>query len=122
MSQKNLRAAILVLGIFTGVIHLVVLPLLGGLVPLSDLDYLFLLNGAGYFVLLTVFFTNPTFDRGRTPLLHYIFMAYAAATIIAWFVLGAMTDKLAWVTKLDEVLLIVALFLDMRIEQRPVAA
>jgi len=118
MSQRTLRAAILVMGIFTGVVHLVVLPALGGFLPLSDLDYLFLLNGAGYFVLLTVFFTNPEFDRGRTPLLHYVFMAYALATIVAWWFLGIHTDKLAWVTKLDEILLVVALFLDMRIEQK----
>jgi hypothetical protein len=118
MSQRTLRIAILVLGLFTAIVHLIVLPLLGGFFPLSDLDYLFLLNGAGYFVLLTVFFTNPQFDRGRTPLLHYAFMGYALATIIAWFLLGDMSDKLAWVTKLDEVLLIVALFLDMRAEQK----
>lgn len=118
MSQKTLRAAILVLGLFTAVVHLIILPVLGGFLPLSALDYMFLLNGAGYIVLLVVFFTNPTFDRGRTPLLHYAFMVYAFATIVAWFLLGDMSDKLAWVTKLDEVLLIVALFLDMRIEQK----
>jgi hypothetical protein len=118
MSQKTLRIAILVLGLFTGIVHLVILPMFGGFFPLSDLDYLFLLNGAGYFVLLVVFFTNPQFDRGRTPLLHYAFMLYALATIVAWFLLGDMNDKLAWVTKLDEVLLIAALFLDMRAEQK----
>ena len=118
MNQRTLRIAILVMGIFTGVVHLVLLPALGGFFPLSDLDYLFLLNGAGYFVLLTVFFTNPHFDRGRTPLLHYAFIAYTFVTILAWFALGDMSDKLAWVTKLDEVLLIVALILDMRMEQR----
>ena len=118
MSQKSLRAAILVMGLFTGIVHLVILPVLGGFFPLSDLDYLFLLNGLGYFVLLTVFFTNPQFDRGRTPLLHYAFIAYAFATILAWFALGDMSDKLAWVTKLDEVLLIVTVVLDMRIEQK----
>ncbi len=118
MSQKTLRAAILVMGLFTGIVHLVVLTLRGGFFPLSDLDYLFLLNGLGYLVLLFVFFTNPTFDRGRTPLLHYIFIGYTAATILAWFALGTLTDKLAWVTKLDEVLLIVALIVDLRIEQK----
>ena len=117
MSQKTLRIAILVLGLFTAVVHLVVLPL-RGLDALEDIDYLFLLNGAGYFVLLTVFITSPHFDRGRTPLFHYAFMLYALATIVAWFLLGDMNDKLAWVTKLDEVLLIAALFLDMRAEQK----
>jgi hypothetical protein len=105
------------MGIFTAIVHLVVLPL-RGLDALEDIDYLFLLNGAGYIVLLIVFFTNPMFDRGRTPLLHYSFIAYTIATILAWFALGDMSDKLAWVTKLDEVLLIVALVLDMRIEQK----
>jgi hypothetical protein len=117
MSQRNLRAAILVTGLITAIVHLIVLPI-RGLDALEDIDYLFILNGAGYFVLLVVFFTNPQFDRGRTPLLHYAFMLYALATIVAWFILGDMNDKLAWVTKLDEVLLIAALFLDMRAEQR----
>jgi hypothetical protein len=118
MSQRTLRGAILILGLFTAIVHLVILPVLGGFLPLSDLDYLFLLNGLGYIVLLVIFFTNPTFDRGRTPLLHYAFIVYTFATILAWFALGDMGDKLAWVTKLDEVLLIVALILDMRIEQK----
>ena len=119
MSQKTLRIVILVLGIITAIVHLVVLPI-RGLDPLQDIDYLFILNGLGYIVLLVVFFTNPTFDRGRTPLLHYAFMAYAVATILAYFAMGGppYDDKLAWVTKLDEVLLIAALFRDMRIEQK----
>ena len=120
MSQKTVRGAILILGLFTAIVHLVILPMLGGFLPLHDLDYLFLLNGLGYIVLLVVLFTNPTFDRGRTPLLHYAFIGYTLATILAWFALGDMSDKLAWVTKLDEVLLIVALILDMRIEQKAV--
>ena len=117
MSQKTLRAGILVMGLFTAIVHLVVLPI-RGLDALEDIDYLFILNGLGYIVLLVVFFTNPDFDRGRTPLLHYAFLAYALATILAWFALGDMSDKLAWVTKLDEVLLIVTVVLDMRIEQK----
>lgn len=117
MSQKTLRAAILVMGLVTAIVHLIILPL-RGLDALEDLDYLFILNGLGYIVLLVVFFTNPAFDRGRTPLLHYAFIAYSLATILAWFALGDMSDKLAWVTKLDEVLLIGAVVLDMRIEQK----
>jgi len=119
MSQKTLRAAILVMGLFTGIVHLFILPL-RGLNALEDIDYLFILNGLGYIVLLVVFFTNRAFDRGRTPLLHYAFLAYAFATILAYFAMGGppYDDKLAWVTKLDEVLLIVTVVLDMRIEQK----
>jgi hypothetical protein len=117
MSQRNLRAAILVTGIITAIVHLIVLPI-RGLDALEDIDYLFILNGLGYIVLLVVFFLNPTFDRGRTPLLHYVFIAYAFATILAWFALGSIGDKLAWLTKLDEVLLIAVLYLDMRAEQK----
>lgn len=115
MSQKTVRAAILVLGLFTAIVHLVVLNL-GG--QLEDINYLFILNGLGYFVLLAVFFTNPSFDRGRTPLLHYVFIAYAVATILAWVFLGRPYTSLGYVTKLDEFLLIVALIVDMRIEQK----
>jgi hypothetical protein len=111
MNRSTLRAAILVLGLITAFVHLVLLNVLMG-----KLDFLFTLNGLGYLAFLAVFFWNPSFISGRRRLLSYAFIAYTAATIVAWFAMGDMGDRVAWVTKLDEVLLIAALVMNLRHE------
>jgi hypothetical protein len=111
MNRSTLRAAILVLGLITAIVHLVVLNSLMG-----KLDPLFTLNGLGYLALLGAFFWNPSFVAGRRKLLSYGFIAYTAVTIVAWFILGDMGDRVAWFTKLDELLLIVALAMNLRHE------
>jgi hypothetical protein len=119
MSQKTLRILILILGIFTAIVHLVFLPI-RGFDALQDIDYLFILNGLGYIVLLVIFFTNPHFDQGRT--LYCTTRSLVIPSPRSWHALcdgwAPYNDPLAWVTKLDEILLIVALILDMRIEQK----
>jgi len=115
MSPTFIRRSILVLGLFTAIVHLIVLPIVWGQIDM--LFVLWVLNGVGYLVLLWALFTDPPFLQGTRPLLHYAFMAYTFVTILAWFALGSMTDRLAWVTKADEVLLIAALFIDLRREQ-----
>jgi hypothetical protein len=114
MSQKTVRSAILVLALFTALVHLVVL----NFIVMGHLDPKFTLNGLGYLAFLWAFFSNPSFVRSRRPLLHYAFIGYTVLTILAWFMWGSMSDRLAWVTVLDEVLLIAALVLDLRIEQK----
>jgi hypothetical protein len=105
MSKQTLRYGILVLGLITGVIHAVILNLL-------ELNWLMLLNGLGFFVLtLTVFF-NPTFLAGQRKLIFYLFMAYTLVTFIGFFVLNSPPyGPLAIIAKIDEVLLIIALWL-----------
>jgi Na+/melibiose symporter-like transporter len=111
MNRSTLRTAILILGLITANVHLVVLNSLMG-----KLDPLFTLNGLGYLALLGAFFLNPSIVAGRRRLLSYAFMAFTAVTILAWVFLGDMGDRLAWFTKADEVLLIIALAMNLRNE------
>ena len=111
MNRSVLRTAILILGLVTALIHLVVLN-----IRMGHLDLLFTLNGLGYLGLLGAFFVNPPIVAGRRRLLSYAFMGFAAVTIVAWVVLGDMDDRLAWATKLDELLLIAALAMNLRNE------
>jgi hypothetical protein len=106
MSKQTLRYAILLFGLIAGVIHLVVLPLLG-------FEWLLMpLNGLGYLVLTWLVYFNPAFVSGRRTLLLYLFMAYTLVTIVGYFVVNAPPyDTVGIVTKVAEVLLLVALWL-----------
>ena len=111
MSKQTLRYAILVLGLITGVIHLVILPLLG-------FEWLLMpLNGLGYLVLTGIVFFEPAFlAKWRKPIL-YLFMLYNLVTIVGYFyvntvMFGPLKFKpLDVITKVDEVLLMLALWL-----------
>ena len=111
MNRTTLRTAVLVLGLVTAIVHLVVLN-----IRMGGLDLLFTLNGLGYLAFLGTFFLNPSIVAGRRRLLSYAFMAFTAVTILAWVALGDMGDRLAWVTKADEVRLIAALAMNLRHE------
>jgi hypothetical protein len=80
-------------------------------------DVLFTLNGLGYLGLLALFFFAPAFVTEQWAFLHYMFMGYAATTIIAFLLLGDPSDLVGWFTKLVEVILIVALWLHKSQEQ-----
>ena len=111
MSKQTLRYAILVFGLITAVIHLVILPSIG-------FEWLLMpLNGLGYLVLTGVVFFDPAFlSRWRKQIL-YLFMLYNLITILGYFyvnifMFGPLTFKpLDVITKVDEVLLMVALWL-----------
>lgn len=114
MNRATLRAAIVVLTLITAVVHLVVLNI--GIYQLKGgIDPLFTLNGLGYLVLLGVLVLRPSFLAGNENLVHWAFIAYTAVTIIAWVAIGSK-NTLGFLTKLDEVLLILALFGHMRAE------
>jgi hypothetical protein len=97
---------VIVLALFTAIVHLIILNLSpDGILPM------FVLNGLGYFALLGAFlFKLP---KGQERLVHYVFMAYTLATIIAWVFLGARST-LGYSTKAVEVLLIAFLWLDLQ--------
>ena len=109
MSKQTLRYAILVFGLVTGFIHAVILNLL-------VVDWLMLLNGLGFFVLTLVVFLNPEFLSGYRKIIHYLFMAYILVTIVGFFVLnaGEPFGPLAIISKIDEALLLVALWLHLK--------
>ena len=105
MSKQTLRYGILVLGLVTGVIHAVVLNLV-------ELNWLMLLNGLGYFVLIWAVFTNPGFLARQRKLVFYLFILYTLVTIVGFFVLNNPPfGPLGIIAKIDEVLLIVFLWL-----------
>ncbi|MCL5429204.1 MAG: hypothetical protein M1347_05295 [Chloroflexi bacterium] len=108
MSDKTIRLIIAVLGLYTAIVHLVILNLDG-------LEPLFILNGLGYFALLgALLFRIPA---GQQRLLHYAYMAFALVTIIAYFVVNGaegFASILGLSTKAVEVLLIVFLWLDLK--------
>ena len=104
MSKQVLRYGILVLGIITGVIHAVILNLL-------VVDWLMLLNGLGFFALTLAVFFNPPFLAAYRKWIFYLFMAYTLVTFIGFFVLTTPPyGPLAIIAKIDEILLIVALW------------
>jgi len=112
MSKANLRWAVIIFTVITAGVHLFL-----GVTSLSDptlrtLSILWLMNVVGYLGLLAAVMGWISFIPKDTA--HYLLIAYAAITIIAWVVMGSMTDKLAWVTKVDEVLLMVVTFLHSR--------
>lgn len=104
MNRATLRVAIVVLTLITAGIHL--------FLGIRFSDILFLLNAIGYAVLLVALLRPFSFLSGQENLVHYAFMAFAAVTIIAWLVMnGDFSDPLGVGTKIDEILLIVALWL-----------
>jgi hypothetical protein len=113
MRQRSLRIIIVVTGLFTALVHLFVLNYLM-YTGAGHLDLLFSLNGIGYLTLLGLFTLEPAFLVEQWEFLHYTFMAFAAVTIIAFLILGNPADVLGWITKADELILIVALWLHQR--------
>ncbi len=105
MSKQTLRYAILLLGLITGVIHTVLLPILG-------FEWLLMpLNGLGFIVLTGLVFFEPAFLSEQRKLILYLFLAYTLVTIVGYFVLNSAFDFLGIITKVDEVLLMIALWL-----------
>ncbi len=122
MSRKSLRTAILVLGLITALIHLVLLNI-GVYNTKGSIDFLFTLNGLGYLALLGVLLRPPRLLEDQRALVHFGFIAYTAVTILAWlFINGDFSDPIGVITKLDEVLLIVALWLHLKKEDQPAMA
>jgi len=108
MKHSTLHTVILITGLITGLVHLVLLS-----VQLGELSVLFVLNGLGYLTLLGAFFWNPPFLAGRRSLVHYLFIGYAAVTVLAWIPLGSRTPT-GYLTKLDELVLIAAMVMHLR--------
>jgi len=131
MSKANLRRVVLITGLITALVHGVLLS-----VQLGELSVLFVLNGLGYLGLVAAFaglpesFLNkqvrveisgrpisigPSGTTVRVAL-HYLFSGYTALTILAW-IPGGTRDVMGWATKLDELILIYALFAHLRVGQ-----
>lgn len=104
--MTKVNPLIVVFTLFTAIVHLVLLNL-GRPQP----DVLFTLNGLGYLAFLAALLRG--FPKGQQRLLHYGFIAFTLATIIAWVVMGG-PSILAYVTKAAEVALVVLLWQRLR--------
>lgn len=122
MNRKNLRIVIVLLTLFTAIVHAVVLN-----VDLGKLDPLFTLNGIGWAVLLTLFLSAEKI-KSRMPetayatfsvILHLAYMGFAIATIVAFFAFNGPsydTATLGYFTKAAEALLVLALYIHLQQE------
>jgi hypothetical protein len=108
MNRSVLRIAIVVLTLITAYVH-------GVILGLQYSDYLFILNGLGYLTLLAALLLPVPFLAQNRKWIHYLFIGFTAVTILAWLIITkAKPDTLGYLTKLDELLLIVALWLHLR--------
>lgn len=108
MSKQSLRTIIIVLTLITAVVH-------GIILNLDVFSPLFTLNAVAYLALLGAFLFD--FPAGQSKLVHYAFMAFAAVTIVAWYFvsyLNGYRGVLGYFTKLDELLLIVFLWMHLQ--------
>lgn len=114
MNRATYRIIIFITALITGLIHLVLLNIFT-FRSTGSIDFLFTLNGLGYLALAGAFYFELPFLRGYDKWLIYAFMAFTLATIIAWVAVGARST-LGYITKLDEVILLVMLGLYLREE------
>lgn len=110
MKRSSLGVVVLVTGLITALVHLVLLN-----ISMGKIDPLFTLNGLGYLALLASLFLSLPVVSKQQPLVHWAFMAFAVVTILAWAVMAPRPfDALGYFTKLDELVLIAALYLHLR--------
>jgi hypothetical protein len=110
----GLQIGILILGLIAAIVHLVVLNI-QSLGFAGHLDILFTLNGLGYLGLLAAYFLPISVFQQNRGIIRWMFIVYAALTIVAWIIMGDLSrNLLGYGTKVVEVLLIVLLLLDRR--------
>jgi hypothetical protein len=109
MKHSTLHAIIIVTALITALIHLVLLSVLIG-----SISWLFVINGLGFLALLGAWYFTPGFLKNYRTAIHWIFILYTAVTIAAWVATGDLNDPLGILTKIDEFILLVALFLHLR--------
>ncbi len=111
MNQRTIRIVVTVTAILTALIHLYYALFLIG--ATEALGILFILNALGYLGLLLAYLGKLSFLRWSHSLITWAFIAFTAVTILAWIPMGERSP-LAYLTKLDELVLLIALFLGRR--------
>ena len=99
------KIAIILLTLVTAGVHLTLL------FP----NPLFILNGLGYLALLAAYFLPISFLQNNHKLVRWVYMGFAAVTILAWLAIGNKSwpgGALGYFTKLVEVVLIFSLYSD----------
>ena len=102
-----LQWGIIILTSTTALIHLS----LGLNTPLAT-GWPFLLNAVGYIGLLVLYVLNIPLLRQRRDVIRWLLIAYAAVTVIAWWLMEGARTPLGFFDKTVEIALIVLLWLD----------
>ncbi len=102
-----LQWGIVILTSTTALIHLSL-----GLNTSFTTGWPFLLNAAGYAGLLLLYVLNFPILRRQRPVVRWLLIAYAALTVIAWWLMEGARTPLGYFDKLVEITLIVLLWLD----------
>lgn len=108
-----LRIFIILSALVTGLIHLILGPLLlrGG--DYQALGLPFILNGIAYLALLAAYFLPQPFFRSNRRLVRWALILLSAVTILAWLIINRdFTDPLALLSKTAEAALIALLLVD----------
>jgi len=109
-----LSVGIVLLTLFTAGCHLY-LGLNGLRRPLNAFTVLFILNGLGYLALLAALTLPTPRLSGYRPLLRRVLAGYAALTVVSWVAVVVILHfgaiPLAYVTKVDELALLLLLWL-----------
>ncbi len=110
--KLGVGVGIFLLTLATAIIHLV---LAFTAIPYFGLNFgvmLFILNGLGYLGLLAVLqLPIPQLARFRSAA-RWTLVAYAALTIVLWFIMAPLYDLIGYVDKAIEVALIALLIVD----------
>ena len=121
MNRTTLRWAMIIFTLITAAVHLFL-----GIASIPDpnnqmMGILFVLNAIGYVVLLLGAVGKIPFLPVR--LSHYLLIAFAAVTLAAYFIINGLDNfgPAAIVSKLSEVLLIVAAFMHLSATQSDAA-
>ena len=118
-NSRLLRTLIVVFGLVTALVHLWLVY--NGLTRPRNpaISYPFLINGLGYLALVGAFLFAGTSQGQWSRIVHYLFMAFAAGSIVAWIVVngGRFLLPLSIFDKAIEVLLIVVLWRHLRLLQ-----
>ena len=105
-----MKALIALLTAATGILHLLVgFDVMGGF---NLINWILVLNGVGYLVLLWLFWTSSGSRRGT---IRWILLAYTLITLVGYFVINGSAgfgDPMGLIIKGIELLLIILLFLD----------
>lgn len=118
MSRSNLRIAVIVLTVITLAIHAYIG--VGGLSAgggMQMLGILWVLNALGYLGLLISFLGYVPFFKGK--IVEWALIIFAGVTVLAWvFMSGVLSgrpvDVLGPITKVDEIVLMIAAYLHSR--------
>ncbi len=112
LPARVIRLLIILLTLATALIHMVV----AFQIP-NGPDFIFLLNGLGYLVLVTLLYWPPPFVQPYRSLVRWTLFGYTALTILLWVLIGPR-ELLGYLDKLIEAGLLVLLWMEQRTPER----